>query len=202
MSWPNPTIAWFRAPAAFLSSSTLSFSSVETRSNFSRIAFWSSFMLSRLVEEPDDGELVLGEVAEDLAGDLVERGADVLGLVGHVAGDEPAAAEVGPRRRGSIERPETLAAICRPAEPRPPVAVADPPDLAERRRRRRRTRRRPRRTRPRPADSPPPDPPAVSRVSRCRRPSPTAGSTGRRRSASVPVSPPWGWPPAPSSGWR
>ena len=47
-----------------------------------------------LVEEPDDGDLVLGEVAEDLAGDLVERLADVAGGEADVAADHPAAAEV------------------------------------------------------------------------------------------------------------
>src|SRR5262249_31155230 len=45
----------------------------------------------RLVEHPDDGELVRLEVAEDLAGELVEGDADVLGLVRHVAGDRRAA---------------------------------------------------------------------------------------------------------------
>ena len=79
----------------------LTFSSLTTRSNFFLISFWSSFMLSRLVEEPDDGDLVLGEVAEDLAGDLVERDADVAGGEGHVAADHAAAAEVaGPGTGG------------------------------------------------------------------------------------------------------
>ena len=49
----------------------------------------------RLVEEPDDGELVVLEVAEDLAGELVERDADLLDVEDRVAGDLAAAAQVG-----------------------------------------------------------------------------------------------------------
>ena len=41
----------------------------------------------RLVEEPDDGELVVLEVAEDLAGELVERDADLLDVEDGIAGD-------------------------------------------------------------------------------------------------------------------
>ena len=52
----------------------------------------------RLVEEPDDGELVVLEVAEDLAGELVERDADLLDVEDWVAGDLAAAAQ--DRRRG------------------------------------------------------------------------------------------------------
>src|SRR5262249_7780226 len=52
----------------------------------------------RLVEEPDDGDLVVLEMAEDLAGELVERHTDLLDVEDRVAGDLAAAAEVGGRR--------------------------------------------------------------------------------------------------------
>ena len=48
-----------RPPAFFLSASALTFSSLETRSNFSRIVLLVVLHADRLVEEPDDGELVL-----------------------------------------------------------------------------------------------------------------------------------------------
>ncbi len=51
----------------------------------------------RLVEEPDDGELVVFQVAEDLAGQLVEGDADLLDVEDRVAGDLAAAAQVGGR---------------------------------------------------------------------------------------------------------
>ena len=53
-------------------------SSLETRSNFSTMVFWSSCMEIGFVEDPDDRDLVLLEVAEDLAGELVQRDADLL----------------------------------------------------------------------------------------------------------------------------
>ena len=46
----------------------------------------------RLVEQPDDGELVVLEVAKDLAGELVESDANLLDVEEWVAGDLAAAA--------------------------------------------------------------------------------------------------------------
>ena len=151
MPWPKPTIAWFSAPAAFLSWSMFFFSSLETRSNFSRIVFLSSSHRDRLVEEPDDGDLVVLEVAEDLAGELVHRDADLLDVEDRVAGDLAAAAEVGAgamgsRFRGERARPSILTpgrllpslicplpaprtrgvAVGRPT-PMPPATITPPP---------------------------------------------------------------------------
>ena len=55
-----------------------------------------------LVEQPDHGDLVVREVAEDLAGDLVERRADLLGPADRVAAELAAAVEVD-RRHGGEE---------------------------------------------------------------------------------------------------
>ena len=41
---PKPAMTWLRAPLAFWSSSRLSFNSLATRSNLSRMARWSSFI--------------------------------------------------------------------------------------------------------------------------------------------------------------
>ena len=83
-SLPKPTMAWVRGTARRLlrRGSALTFSSSATRSNFSRIAFWSSFMLSDSSKSQTTVSLCCGEVAEDLAGDLVEGDADVAGLEG------------------------------------------------------------------------------------------------------------------------
>ena len=51
----------------------------------------------RLVEEPDNGELVVFQMAEDLAGELVQGHADLLDVKDRVAGDFAAAAQVGGR---------------------------------------------------------------------------------------------------------
>ena len=83
-----------------LSWSMYFFSSLETRSNFSSDGLLVVLHGDRLVEEPDDGDLVVLEVAEDLAGELVQRDADLLDVEDGVAGDLAAAAEVGGRRDG------------------------------------------------------------------------------------------------------
>ena len=80
MSSPKPTIAWVSAPAALLVGVD-----VELQLGGDAVELLADRLLVvlhalRLVEEPDDGELVLAEVAEDLAGELVERRADVVGL--------------------------------------------------------------------------------------------------------------------------
>ena len=59
---------------------------------------------ARLVEEPDDGQLVLGEVPEDLAGELVERDADVARLVGDVAGELAAPPQVDRGHGGQLRQ--------------------------------------------------------------------------------------------------
>ena len=78
----------------------------------------------RLVEEPDDGELVVLEVAEDLAGELVERRADLGDVEEGVAGDPAAAVEVGVggRRQGADGR----AAHALELDARQAVALVDP----------------------------------------------------------------------------
>src|SRR5208337_1997904 len=49
----------------------------------------------RLVEQPDNGELVVLEVAKDLSGELVERDADLLDVKDGIAGDPATAVEIG-----------------------------------------------------------------------------------------------------------
>ena len=59
----------------------------------------------RLVEEPDDGEFVIFEMAKDFAGELVERDANFLDVEDGIARDFAATAQVGGRRdREQAER--------------------------------------------------------------------------------------------------
>ena len=144
----------------------------------------------RLVEQPDDGELVLGQVPEDLAGDLVERDADVLGLMGDVAADHPAAAEVDAElgdAEGSRLSPDTLATTLTPG--RLSFSPMPSPDARDPRRRRRRAGADPAEPIP-----PPSPPPADAAIPRCRRPARCA--LAARVGVDVRSSP----RPAPGSG--
>ena len=163
----------------------------------------------RLVEDPDDGELVVLEVAEDLAGELVEGDADLLDVEDGIAGDLAAAAEVGGRRHGEqVQRRAGQAIDLDPGQarplvdrplpaprtrgvadgrplPMPPATITPPPSSP-----------------PSPPSSPTPSSPARAgrRHSRRRRPCRAGCCPGRHRSAVISCSP-LRWDASAESSW-
>ena len=100
MPWPKPTIAWLSAPDVLLARLDVLLELGGDAVEFLEDGALVVLHADRLVEQPDDRELMVLEMAEDLAGELVERDADLLDVKDGVAGDLATAAEVGGWRGG------------------------------------------------------------------------------------------------------